>query len=110
MAYRRSYRSNRGYSRARRTIRSSRYKARSGGFGNFQMRWLAGAAGGAFLPRIHPMQDMLITALAVAPIRLPAGIKSLAQGYVGGTLIRPFMGGFASIGGSTGNDSGINYG
>lgn len=109
MAYRRSYRSNRGYSRARRTFRSSRFKAKSG-FGNFQMRWLAGAAGGVLLPRIHPMQDMVMTAIAVAPVQLPSGIKSIAQGYVGGTLLRPFMGSFGVSGVSGGDSSGITYG
>jgi len=74
--------------------------------GSFQMRWGIGAAAGVFAPRVHAMQDMLITAIAVAPIRMPYGIKSLAQGYVGGMLVRPFMGGFAQVGsgGTSGNE------
>lgn len=78
--------------RSRRSMKKS-----SGGFGNFHMRWGIGAVAGVMAPTIHPLQDMLITAIAVAPVRLPSGIKGLAQGYVGGRLLRPFAGGFANI-------------
>lgn len=59
------------------------------------MKWGIGAVAGMIAPQLHPMQDMLLTAAAVAPIRLPYGIKSFAQGYVGGKLLKPFIGGFA---------------
>lgn len=63
-------------------------------FGNQYVKWGIGAAAGVLAPRLHPQQDLLITALAVVPVPLPYGIKTLAQGYVGGMILKPLVGGF----------------
>jgi len=47
-----------------------------------------GGVAGYMAPRIHPMQDMAITALAVLPVRLPFGLKKISQGYVLGMLVK----------------------
>ena len=62
------------------------------------IKYVAGAALGYMAPRVHPMQDLAITAAAVLPIRLPYGIKGIAQGYVMGMIVKNFLpsiGGFA---------------
>lgn len=79
----------RSYSRPRRSFRG---RGRSGG--NFILKWGVGAVAGVVAPRVHPLQDTIITALAVAPIRLPYGVKGILQGYVGGMLAKPFLGAF----------------
>lgn len=89
--FRRTYRGARSY--GRRGFRRAR-----GAFGNNMVKWGIGAVAGAVAPQFHPMQDVLITALAVAPVRLPYGIKTLAQGYVGGKLLKPLVSGFGVAG------------
>ena len=39
-----------------------------------------------------------MTALAVAPIRIPYGLKGLAQGYVAGTIVKAFVPGIMGQG------------
>lgn len=106
MARRRFYRS-RGF--ARRAYRGARrFGGRSRGmFGNQFVKWGAGAAAGVLAPQFHPLQDLVITALAIVPVRLPYGIKTLAQGYVGGRLIRPFLGGVAGL--PSASSGGVDY-
>ena len=63
--------------------------------------YIAGGVLGYAGPRIHPMQDMAITAAAVLPIRLPYNIQNIAKGYVFGMIARqivPGIGGFGSNG------------
>jgi hypothetical protein len=48
---------------------------------------------GSFVPmNISPAAKTAITGLAVAPVKLPGGIKMAAQGYVLGKLIQNFTG------------------
>jgi hypothetical protein len=103
MAYRRRYggrmmRRARSYGgRARRSFRSYR---KSGGFGGMNIKFIGGIAAGYLAPRLHPMQDLAITTLAVLPVRLPYGIKGIAQGYVMGMIVKNFL---PSIGGFAGS-------
>jgi hypothetical protein len=61
------------------------------------MPYVGGAALGYLAPRVHPLQDMAITLLAVLPIRLPRYVGPLAKGYVLGTMARSFMPNVAGI-------------
>jgi hypothetical protein len=95
MAYGRRSRSM--YRRARRTFRSRRYKR--GGFGAaFNMKYVAGVGIGYFAPTIHPLQDVIITTMAVLPIRLPYNLKMVAQGYVLGKIVKGFIPSIGGIG------------
>lgn len=85
---------------------SARYfYKRAGGarrIAGISMPWLVGGALGYAAPRIHPMQDMVITGLAVLPIRLPYGLQNVCKGYVAGNIGRqlmPGIGGFGVAGG-----------
>jgi hypothetical protein len=68
--------------------------------GKISLPWVAGVAAGYALPRLHPMQDLALTALAVAPIQFPWRVKTVAQGYVLGMIIKNFL---PSIGGFSGS-------
>lgn len=75
-------------------MRISRGYARRGGWkgiAGVSLPYIGGAAAGYLAPRIHPMQDVVITALAVLPVRLPMRIKPIAQGYVLGMIARQFV-------------------
>ena len=90
----------------RRSSRRRRSRGRGRG-GNGMMIFAIGAGAGYLAPRIHPMQDMIVTALAVLPVRTGIrGLKFGAQGYVAGMIARQIMpgllGGFGS-GGSGGS-------
>lgn len=80
------------------------YKRAGGarGIAGFSMPWLVGGALGYAAPRIHPLQDTIITAAAVLPIRLPYGLQNIAKGYVFGNIgrqVMPGIGGFGVAGG-----------
>jgi hypothetical protein len=83
-------------------------KWNKGGFGVILTpAYLGGVAAGLLVPTLVPYQELIMTALAVLPVRLPYGLKLIAQGYVGGRLVKPFMGNmlpnlFGSTSGSTG--------
>ena len=69
------------------------------GIAGMSLPYIAGGVLGYAGPRIHPMQDMAITAAAVLPIRLPYNIQNIAKGYVFGMIARqiiPGIGGFGS--------------
>lgn len=56
------------------------------------VQFLAGL-GASFIPvQLPPIANVAITGVAVAPIRLPGGIKMACQGYVLGKLIQQFTG------------------
>lgn len=84
--------------------KSARYAYKQGGgsliFG------IGGAAAGYLAPTIHPLQDTLLTAIAVLPGVLPVGrtvpwqIRRFASGYVIGRIAKGFIGGGVSTGGS----------
>lgn len=92
---------------ARRTFRTRTYgKGRRVGAA-INMQFVAGL-GASFIPvNLPPIVNVAVTGLAVAPIRLPYGIKMAAQGYVLGKLIQTFIGNpLAGVtGGSTGASS-----
>ena len=69
------------------------------GIAGMSLPYIAGGVLGYAGPRIHPMQDLAITAAAVFPIRLPYNIQNIAKGYVFGMIARqivPGIGGFGS--------------
>jgi hypothetical protein len=66
--------------------------------------YIAGGIVGYAAPRIHPMQDVVITAAAVLPIRLPYGIQNVAKGYVFGMIARQLIPNLLGV--STSGDSG----
>jgi len=107
MAFRNRYRMQRrsGYGRARSFGRVAmgygrrRFAGRGRGIAGIGLKYGAGMALGYFAPRVHPMQDLIITAAAVLPMRLPYGAKGVCQGYVMGMIVKNFL---PSIGGFTG--------
>jgi len=80
------------------------YRSRGGmkGIAGISLPYIGGAAAGYLAPRIHPMQDVVITALAVLPIRLPMRIKPIAQGYVLGMIARQFVPNVLGLNAATG--------
>ena len=111
MAYRRKYRSRARAWSGRRMASARSYGGRARRWGSQNkggmMKYLpyaGGAVAGYLAPRVIPMQDLLITALAVAPIRLPYQIKWIAQGYVAGAVVRAFMPSVAGVSASTGGN------
>jgi hypothetical protein len=65
------------------------------------MQFLIGAVA-SFLPiNLPPIANTAITGIAVAPIKLPGGIKMGCQGYVLGKLIQQFTGNPLNAVGST---------
>jgi len=95
--WRKRGRSMRSYG-GRRSFRRSYRGRRRGGMGGM-LPFVGGAALGYIAPRMHPMQDLIITTLAVLPIRLPYGIKKISQGYVMGMIVKNFL---PSLGGVSG--------
>lgn len=77
------------------------------GIAGFSLPWIAGGALGYAAPRINPYQDMIITAMAVLPIRLPYGLQNVAKGYVGGMLLRQVMPGIGGFGTAATNGSDV---
>jgi hypothetical protein len=101
--YRRSYANVRKFG-----MRSSaKYAFRKGGRGRryagISLMYGAGAAAGYFAPRLHPMQDLAITTLAVLPISLPYNLKKITQGYVLGMIVKNFLPSIGGMQGSTDN-------
>lgn len=90
-----------GY-RYRRTARSAtrRYvrRGRRGGSG-MNTNFLIGAALGYVKPvTVHPMQDIIITALAVSPVKLiPKPYFQYVKGYAFGNIVRAIAPGFMGI-------------
>ena len=98
----------RSYSR-----RSYRRSNRGGGMSKY-MPFGVGVALGYMGPKIHPMQDTIVMALAVLPAALgvPRQIRYGAQGYVAGMLAKGFLGGrpVGSCGPAVnGNGNGSNF-
>lgn len=89
MATRRS----RYYGYARRAYRGRSYSSKSGKFGVYANAQFFIGLAGSFVPvNIPPIAQTAITGLAVAPVKLPGGVKMAAQGYVLGKLIQNFTG------------------
>lgn len=60
--------------------------------------------GASFIPvNLPPIANTAIAAVAVAPIKLPGGIKMGAQGYMMGKIVQQFIGN--PIAGVTGGSS-----
>jgi hypothetical protein len=74
--------------------------------GGISPTFLGGVALGILAPTFNSYQDVVLTALAVAPIRLPYGLGSIAKGYVLGRIARPYV---PSIGGIGGGGSDISF-
>lgn len=102
MAFRKRYQNFRKFG-ARSSARYF-YKRAGGarGIAGVSLPYVAGAAAGYLAPRIHPMQDIAITALAVLPIRLPRYVGPVAKGYVLGMMARSVLPNIGGIGASTG--------
>lgn len=70
--------------------------------------FIAGVALGYFGPRVHPLQDVAITGLAVIPMRLPMNAGNVAKGYVAGMVLKtlvPNLGGMlGGLGGTSNSD------
>jgi len=99
-------RSQRYYNQARtvyRTVTKTR-RARRGGFGiAMNGQFLIGAAA-SFIPvSLPPIANTAVAAVAVAPIRLPGGMKMMAQGYMMGKIVQQFIGN--PIAGLSGNNT-----
>ena len=58
----------------------------------FNMKYVAGAAIGFVAPTVVPYQDMAMTVMAVLPVKMPYGIRSVAQGYVLGRIAKGMTG------------------
>lgn len=105
MAFYRGWRGKSFRARAR-TFRSRgygrRFKNFSGGMGGGLMYTAGGAVAGYMAPRVVPYQDAIITALAVAPVKMPRIVRRLAGGYVIGMLAKGFLGG-SGTGAGTGD-------
>jgi len=77
--------------------------SRNRGILGIGLKYAAGAALGYMAPRVVPYQDLVITAMAVLPVRLPYGIKGIAQGYVAGMIIKNFLPSIGGISGASDN-------
>lgn len=79
------------YGYARRAFRTRSY--RKGGFGVYMKpQFLMGVAL-SFAPiKLPQIANTGIAAVAVAPVRLPGGIKMAAQGFVLGKIVQQFIG------------------
>lgn len=96
----------RRYQRAKTVYRNfSRSRTyRRKGFGLALSPNLLVGAAASFIPvNLPPIANTAITAIAVAPIRLPGNLKMVAQGYVLGKLIQQFTGN--PLAGVTGGNS-----
>jgi hypothetical protein len=102
MAWRKRFSNYRGRARAWGGRRMAGYRKRGGarGIAGMSLPYIAGAVIGYAGPRVHPMQDMAITAAAVLPIRLPYGIQNIAKGYVFGMIAKSIMPGLGEFGSS----------
>lgn len=86
-------RKSRYYGYARRSYRGRSYSSKSGKFGVYANAQFFTGLAGSFVPvNIPPIAQIAITGLAVAPVKLPGGVKMAAQGYVLGKLIQNFTG------------------
>lgn len=91
MASRRQRYYNRGRTVYRTVTKTRRYNRK--GFGiAMNGQFLIGAAA-SFVPvSLPPIANTAIAGVAVAPIRLPGGIKMMAQGYMMGKIVQQFIG------------------
>ena len=88
-----AYRNSRYYGYVRRAFRGRSYSSKSGKFGVYANAQFFIGLAGSFVPvNIPPVAQTAITGLAVAPVKLPGGVKMAAQGYVLGKLIQNFTG------------------
>lgn len=104
--YRRFRRSARAYG-----FRARRYGRRSRGVG---MNYWIGAGLGYLKPiSVHPLQDAIITALAVSPVKiLPGNIHQVARGYalgMCGRAVFPNAFGAFSYSGASDNGGGGDF-
>lgn len=84
-------RRQRYYQRARTVWKGKRYN--KGGFGVYANGAYFAGAGASLLPiNLPPIAQAVITGIAVAPVKLPYGIKMACQGFVSGKLIQQFTG------------------
>jgi len=77
-----------GMMRARRSYR--RYGGAKG-IAGIGLPLIGGVALGYMAPRVVPYQDMIVTLLAVAPVRLPYNLQNVAKGYVLGSMAKSFI-------------------
>jgi len=81
------------YGYARRAFRGKSYSSKSGKFGVYANAQFFIGLAASFAPiNVPPIASTAITGLAVAPVKLPGGIKMAAQGYVMGKIIQSFIG------------------
>jgi hypothetical protein len=102
MAYKKRFRN--AYSRGRAWYgrRSTRQKAGI-------EKWLpfgGGAAAGYLAPSVIPYQDAAITAIAVAPVKVPRAIRHAAQGYVVGRMAKAIIPGLFGMNNSSTDTNG----
>jgi hypothetical protein len=93
-----------GYMRARRG-----YARRGGarGIAGIGLPYIAGGVLGYAAPTVHPMQDTVVTLMAILPVRLPYNVQNIAKGYVLGRMARAYLPGFGGFGTQT--SSGSNF-
>ena len=72
------------------------------GIAGMSLPYIAGGVLGYAAPRIHPMQDMVITLMAIAPIRLPYNLQNVSKGYVLGSIARNFLPNIGGVGAASG--------
>lgn len=86
------YRARRYYGGARRSY-GWKKTYRKGGFGvGVSTKFLIGVAA-SFLPvNLPPVANTAAMGIAVAPIKLPYGVKGICQGFVLGKLIQQYTG------------------
>ena len=88
-----AFKNSRYYGYARRAFRGKSFQSKSGKFGVYANAQFFIGLVGSFVPvNIPPVAQTAITGLAVAPVKLPGGVKMAAQGYVLGKLIQNFTG------------------
>lgn len=91
---------------ARRAFRTRTYRKK--GFGvAMNPQFLIGAALSFAPVNIPPIANTAIAAAAVAPIRLPGGVKMAAQGFVLGKIVQQFIGNPLASGSNAANTNGM---
>lgn len=88
-----AYRKSRYYGYARSAFRGRSWSSKGGKFGVYANAQFFIGLAASFAPvNVPPIAQTAITGLAVAPVKLPGGVKMAAQGYVMGKLIQQFTG------------------
>jgi len=87
-----SQRARRYYGRARSAYGWKKTYRRGGFGGSVSTKYLIGVAA-SFLPvNLPPVANTAAMGIAVAPIKVPYGVKGICQGYVLGKLIQQYTG------------------